>query len=181
MRIILFGMLAILSTAATAEIYRYTDAKGNPVFTDRPPPGNATPVDLPPANTVEMRVSEPAAREEAKPAEQPESAQPYRILRLDGLPEGGVLRANSGSFTVSAQLDPPLRRNHLLRFLFDGKSAAGASSATTLTLENVDRGAHSLQLEILNGERIVQRSATEHFTVQRVHVGSPALRTPPAP
>lgn len=181
MRIILFSLLALLSTAAAAEIYRYTDANGNTVFTDRPPPGNATPVDLPPANTVQMKVPEPAVPVEPATTEQPESAQPYRVLRLDGLPEGGVLRANSGSFTVSAQLDPPLRRGHLLHFLFDGEPAAGASTATTLTLQNVDRGAHSLQLEILSGERVVQRSATEHFTVQRVHVGSPALRARPTP
>lgn len=174
MRILLFSLLAILSASATAEIYRYTDAKGNTVFTDRPPPGKAAPVELPPANTVEMKVPEPAAREEAKPPAQQGSELPYRVLRLDGVPEGGVLRANSGSFTVSAQLDPPLHPGHLLRFRLDGEPVAGASTETTLTLQNVDRGAHSLQLEILNGERVIQRSATEHFTVQRVRAARAA-------
>lgn len=180
MRIILFSLLAVLSTSAAAEIYRYTDAKGNTVFTDRPPPGKATPVDLPPANTVKMNVPAPAAREETKPAEQQESQLPYRVLRIAGLPEGEALRANSGAFTVSAQLDPPLREGHLLRFLLDGEPVAGASSATILELQNVSRGPHSLQLEILAGERVVQRSAIEQFSVQRVSV-SPAQRSRPAP
>lgn len=181
MRIILLSLLSILSTAATAEIYRYTDANGNTVFTDRPPPGNAAPVDLPPANTVEMRVPTPAARVEAKTAELPDSPLPYRVLRIDGLPEDGEIRANSGSFTVSALLDPPLRRGHLLRFLLDGEPAADASVAITATLQNVDRGPHTVQLEVLSGERVIQRSAIEQFTVQRVHLGSPALRNRPAP
>jgi len=180
MRILLISLLAILSTAAAAEIYRYTDANGNTVFTDRPPPGNATPVDLPPANTVEMKMPEPAVRAQAEPAKQLESQLPYRVLRIAGLPDGEALRANSGAFTVSAQLDPILREGHLLRFLLDGEPAAGASSATIVELQNVSRGPHSLQLEVLDGERVIQRSATEHFTVQRVSV-SPAQRSRPAP
>ena len=179
MRIILFSLLALLSTASAAEIYRYTDANGNTVFTDRPPPGNATPVDLPPANTVEMKVPEPAPRaEESEPGER---RAPYRLLSVGGIPDGEALRANAGVITLTAQLDPPLRRGHLLRFLFDGEPASGASTATTVQLRDVARGEHSVQLEVISGERVIQRSATEHFTVQRVHLGSPALRNRPAP
>lgn len=181
MRLVLFSLLAILSASAAGEIYRYTDADGNTVFTDRPPAGKASPVELPPANTVELRVPEPEVRAQAAPAQKQQQAQlPYRVLRIAGLPQGEALRANSGAFTVSAQLDPPLREGHLLRFLLDGEPVAGASSATILELQNVSRGPHSLQLEILAGERVVQRSAIEQFSVQRVSV-SPAQRPRPAP
>lgn len=179
MRIFLFSLLALLSIGAMAEIYRYTDANGKTVFTDRPPPGNATPVDLPPANTVEMTLPEPTQRTEKSAPGEPRA--PYRVLSVGGIPDGEALRANAGVITLTAQIDPPLRRGHLLRFLFNGEPAAGASTATLLQLRDVDRGEHSVQLEVLSGERVIQRSATEHFTVQRVHLGSPALRNRPAP
>lgn len=179
MRIILLSLLALLSTGALAEIYRYTDANGKTVFTDRPPAGDATPIELPPANTVEMKVPEPTPHAEGSEPGEPRA--PYRTLSVGGIPQGEALRANAGVITLTAQLDPPLRRGHLLRFLFDGEPVAEASTATMLQLQDVDRGEHSVQLEVLSGERVIQRSAIEQFTVQRVHLGSPALRNRPAP
>jgi hypothetical protein len=179
MRIVLFGLLALLSTAALAEIYRYTDANGNTVFTDRPPAGDAAPIELPPANTVEMKVPEIIAPEPT--AEPREPRAPYRLLSIGGIPDGEALRANAGIITLTAHLDPPLRRGHQLRFLFDGEPAAGASTATAVQLQDVSRGEHSVQLEVLGNGRVIQRSAIERFTVQRVHLGSPALRNRPAP
>lgn len=179
MRIILLSLLALFSTATLAEIYRYTDADGNTVFTDQPPASDAAPIELPPANTVEMKVPEaPPRTPESEPRE---GRAPYRLLSVGGIPDSEALRANSGVITLTAQLDPPLRRGHLLRFVFDGEPAAGASTATTLQLRDVSRGEHSVQLEILGNGRVIQRSAIEHFTVQRVHLGSPALRNRPAP
>ncbi|HCA63132.1 MAG TPA: DUF4124 domain-containing protein, partial [Pseudomonas sp.] len=37
MRSALFSLLFILSVPAFAEIYKYTDAQGNTVFTNQPP------------------------------------------------------------------------------------------------------------------------------------------------
>ena len=45
----------------------------------------------------------------------------------------------------------------------------------SLQLNNVDRGTHLLEVEVLSGEQVVQRSA-EQFTVQRVNTSSPARR-----
>ncbi|MHB1371742.1 MAG: DUF4124 domain-containing protein, partial [Pseudomonadaceae bacterium] len=41
MRHALFGLLLILSAPAIAEIYTYTDAQGNTVYTNQPPEGVA--------------------------------------------------------------------------------------------------------------------------------------------
>ncbi|HCA63133.1 MAG TPA: DUF4124 domain-containing protein, partial [Pseudomonas sp.] len=43
----------------------------------------------------------------------------------------------------------------------------------------VERGDHRLHVEVLSGERIIQRSEPVLFTVQRVNTSSPALRPPP--
>jgi hypothetical protein len=46
---------------------------------------------------------------------------------------------------------------------------------------NVDRGEHSLAVDVLAGTKVVQSSSPISFTIQRVNTSSPALRPPPAP
>ncbi|MEL7560786.1 DUF4124 domain-containing protein [Stutzerimonas chloritidismutans] len=175
MRIALFSLLFILMAPAMAQIYKYTDEKGNTVFTNQPPEGVETnAVDLPPANTVNIKTPDappPLANEQRSEEQQ----QPYRSLAIGGIPDEQALRANSGTFVVNAQLDPPLKQGHQIRFLLDGVPQAEPSSTTALQLVNVDRGTHLLEIQVLSGGQIVQQ-AQEQFTVQRVHVSSPARR-----
>ena len=175
MRIALFSLLLALMAPAMAQIYKYTDDKGNTVFTNEPPEGvDADAVDLPPANTVYIKTPEapPAlANEQASDRRQ----QPYRSLAIGGIPDEQALRANNGTFVVNAQLNPPLKQGHQIRFLLDGVPQAEPGSATALQLTNVDRGSHLLEVEVISGGQVVQR-AEEQFTVQRVHTSSPARR-----
>lgn len=54
MKQLLASLLLITSLPAVAQIYTYTDAQGNPVFTNNPPEGVvAKTVSLPPTNTAE--------------------------------------------------------------------------------------------------------------------------------
>ena len=79
MRSALFSLLFILSVPAFAEIYKYTDAQGNTVFTNQPPEGvQADTVDLPPANTVNIRTPEPPP---PLPDRQQNQQAPYQTLR----------------------------------------------------------------------------------------------------
>lgn len=177
MRSALFSLLFILSIPAFAEIYKYTDASGNTVFTNQPPEGvQADTVELPPANTVNIRTPEPPP---PMPDHQQAQQAPYQTLILSGIPDAEALRANNGTFVVSALLEPSLQPGHTLRFLLDGIPQAVASPATSLQLNNIDRGDHRLQVEVLSGERVIQRSEAVPFTVQRVNTSSPALRPPP--
>ncbi|NIU63630.1 MAG: DUF4124 domain-containing protein, partial [Pseudomonas stutzeri] len=78
----------------------------------------------------------------------------------------------NGTFVVSALLEPPLQPGHTLRFMLDGIPQAAPSPATSLQLNNVERGDHRLHVEVLSGERIIQRSEPVLFTVQRVNTSS---------
>jgi hypothetical protein len=175
MRIALFSLLLIFMAPAMAQIYKYTDDKGNTVFTNQPPEGvEADAVDLPPANTVDIKTPEappPLANEQSDERQD----QPYQSLTIGGIPDEQAMRANNGTFVVNAQLNPPLKQGHKVRFLLDGVPQAEPSSATSLQLTSVDRGTHLLEVEVTSGEQVVQR-ATEQFTVQRVHTSSPARR-----
>lgn len=178
MRLLLTCLLIALALPASAQIYKYTDAKGNTVFTNQPPEGiEAESVDLPPTNTVEMQAPQ-------TPASTPEPAQtqaPYRTLRLTDIPTDEALRANNGTFSVGVQTEPSLAPNHRLRLVLDGRPYGEPRTAPPLPLNQLDRGEHSLAVQVLRGERVVQQSDTQTFTVQRVNTSSPALRPPPPP
>lgn len=173
MRIALFSLLLIFMAPAMAQIYKYTDDNGNTVFTNQPPDGVAADtVELPPANTVNIRTPEPPPPMENE-LNSSQQRQPYRSLSIGGIPDEQALRANNGTFVVNAQLDPPLQKGHQIRFLLDGIPQAEPSSATSLQLNNVDRGTHLLEIEVLSNGQVVQRTG-EQFTVQRIHTSSPA-------
>lgn len=178
MRLILSCALLALCLPATADIYKYTDAKGNTVFTNQPPdqvPSET--VTLPPANTIQSLPSD----ELAPPARREQQAEaPYQRLELVNLPTEEALRANNGTFSVMVELQPPLAGSHQLRLLLDGAPYGEPSQSTQLTLVNVDRGEHSLAVEVLSNGRSIQQSAPVPFSLQRTHL-APAAQGKPRP
>ena len=160
-------MWLLIALPAAAQIYKYTDASGNTAYSNQPPDGVKTqPVELPPLNSVAPQApSAPAG--EASNREPPRSA--YEVLELTGLPTDEALRANNGTFTVSVLIKPRLQAPHLFRLLLDGQPYGQSSNVPILQLVNIDRGEHSLAVQVIDGEHIIQQSPTQTFTVQRVH------------
>ena len=176
MRPICACLLLALALPASAEIYRYTDERGNPVYTNQPPQGVATEsVQLGPTNTV----ASPRA------ASGPDTAQTdtqapatYDILEVTGVADGSTLRANAGNFAVVISLQPTLHDDHQLQLLLDGQPLAPPGRQTRFTFDSIDRGEHQLQAVVFHEDKELQRSPAVTFTVQRVHIGSPALPRP---
>ncbi|QZP34796.1 DUF4124 domain-containing protein [Pseudomonas sp. DR48] len=167
MRPFLMFMLLSLAFPVMARIYKYTDADGNTAYSNQPPDGVAAQaVELPPLNSVEPQPPS-APPGEPMSREQPHSA--YEVLELTNLPTTEALRANNGTFTVNVLIKPRLQGPHLLRLLLDNQPYGQASNVPILQLVNIDRGTHSLAVQVIDGENIVQQSSNVTFTVQRVH------------
>ncbi|PIA67198.1 DUF4124 domain-containing protein [Pseudomonas sediminis] len=182
MRPLLACLLLALALPASAQIYKYTDANGNTVFTNQPPDGTAAEsVNLPPTNTVEMQT--PSIPADTSGDTSAQSAALYSVLSLTGIPDDEAMRANNGTFVVGVNIQPRLQPGHQLRLILDGEPYGQASNVPSLQLTNVERGEHSLAVAVVLGDRIIQQSATETFTVQRISVNSPARPpvTPPRP
>lgn len=159
-------ILLLIALPAAAQIYKYTDADGNTAYSNQPPDGvKAQPVELPPLNSVETQPTGKPAPAEAR--EQPRSA--YEVLELTGLPTTEALRANNGTFTVNVLIKPRLQGPHLFRLLLDEQPYGQPGNVPILQLVNIDRGLHSLAVQVIDGETVIQQSPTVTFTVQRVH------------
>jgi hypothetical protein len=179
MRPLLACLLLALSLPAAAQIYSYTDANGNRVFTNEPPQGSdAQAVQLNPTNTISGQPS--STNNNATPNDNGMNA-PFSQLQLTGLPSDEAMRANNGTFSVGVDSTPPLGANQQLQLILDGQAYGQPSSNPPLPLNNIPRGEHTLAVQVLSGGQSIQQSSPVNFTVQRVNTQSPALRPKPTP
>ncbi|UFH51765.1 DUF4124 domain-containing protein [Pseudomonas sp. KNUC1026] len=173
MRCLVLLLALLASSVSVAQIYKYTDANGNTVYTNQPPGGSkAKEVNLPPLNSVSP--SPPTAAPEPEPAPPPASrpnaqSQAYSVLALADLPNEEALRANNGTFTVGVSLVPKLKPGHMLQLVLDGNPYGEPGNVPRLQVVNADRGEHNLAVRVIAGDVMVQQSETVTFTVQRVH------------
>lgn len=170
-------LLMLLALPAAAQIYKYTDANGNTAFSNQPPDGKkAETVDLPPLNSLGGAATAPAPASPSPQQNQSQTQQPsasYQTLQLTDLPNDEALRANNGSFLVSVMIQPRLQPGHQLQLLVDGKPYGQPTNVPRIQVSELDRGEHSLSVQVLQGTQVIQQSQTINLTVQRVHVGRP--------
>lgn len=173
------AMLVSLTGFASAQIYTWTDADGNKIYSDQPHPDSRR-IDLPPTNTVETAVPQrpERAQNQNQDAER-EPADRYNTLQIASPDHDEAVRANDGSVTLVVNTEPPLAPGHILRANVDGEmrpaAAAGNGQSTQrLTLTELDRGSHDIVAVVTNsrGEE-VQRSQGITVHVQRTSVLQP--------
>ncbi|AGI26462.1 DUF4124 domain-containing protein [Pseudomonas sp. MT3] len=171
MRLILTALLLAAALPASAQIYKYTDANGKTVFTNQPPSNvGAQPVQLPPTNTVTPQVPVNTGEESGTA----ESQSAYAILALSNLPTDEALRVNNGTFVVDVVVQPALAADHQLQLLLDGQPYGAPTRSTSIGLESIDRGDHTLAVQVLQGSQVIQSSPPVSFTLQRISTNSPA-------
>jgi len=168
-RPILFLLGLLVAGAAFADAYVWTDEDGVVHYSDRPHPG-AKRVDL-----GESKSSRPAARQQSTagttaPTEETgvEETGPFRYESLEvAAPAAEETLWNiEGELSVSLALSPALQPGHTVRVYFDGE--ARTVPGTSFRLEEVYRGIHNIQAEVLDesGELMI-RSLPNRFYVQQ--------------
>jgi hypothetical protein len=155
-QILIAIFLTTISTLASAQIYKTTDEKGNPQFTDKPEPGatNATKVHLEPVNTVtpiETRPSAPATVES-------ETSATYKTLTITSPENDGIIANGLSPTTVRVTISPALDNGHQLRLLVNG-IAVGSSTSTSFVVPTLNRGTNTLQVQVLVESDAIQSSA----------------------
>jgi hypothetical protein len=164
---LLWLWLLLIAFPAAADVFTYTDAQGNRVFTDQPHKG-AQRVDIPPSNN--MTATPPKSVAKKKPAAvKPSPLFHYQVLRILVPEPDATIRSMTGELIVSVNNDPALQERHTYRLLVDGKPFAEAGRSPVFPLTNIDRGTHQLSVEILDElGRIVERTASQEFHMLRI-------------
>ncbi len=162
--------LALAANGAEKRIYKTVDADGNTVFTDIPPKEGRTEVlTLEKPNVFAIDEAIPGLRNDQPSGEGEASSDDmlYQTLRIISPADNESIRGNRGSLRVNVDVDPRLVHGHKLRLLLDRiHHSEGAS--TSFTLSNVERGEHTLQVDIVDATGQVLRSSKQSvFHLQR--------------
>lgn len=154
------------------KIYRTVDESGNVIFSDQKTP-DADEVELRESNTLPAEALETEYRirfgaGDGEP-ERTETFTPYRTLAVTSPANEEAIRANNGNITISVSVEPAPLANHRVQVLMDGAVLQDIQGPTSISLENVDRGAHTAQLRVTHREtgRTLQQGPSSTFYVLR--------------
>ena len=171
--VLFVGLLA--SGAAFAQAYKWVDQDGVVHYSDRPQPG-AERVDLTssrPARPASARRTADSATAGADTVE----AGPFRYQSLSVASPAAeeTLWNIEGVLNVSLAVSPALQPGHQVRVYFDGTPQP--VTGTSFQLQEVYRGEHNLQAEILDAAgTLMIRSAPSRFYVQQTTILRPTGR-----
>jgi hypothetical protein len=167
--LVLLGLL-VMPFAAAEEAYVWTDEDGVVHYSDRPVPG-ARRIELAEPNTSRSPAPRRLEADEEGDEQQAEDSAPFRYESFEIVSPGAedTLWNIGGALNVSMSLSPPLQPGHQVRVYFDGSPQI--VSGTSVQLQEVWRGVHNLQAEVLDetGKMLI-RSRTNRFYVQQTTV-----------
>ena len=195
----LFLIVCISAVAQAASVYRWVDSDGQIHYSDHPTAGSEpielrgssvyTPRELPDINRddeveptdEEVEPTDEGAEptdEEAEPAGEEEGLEGeevvYESLRVVVPDNDETVRSNEGEVRVSIELQPGLAQGHKIRIYLDGNKASGELPSTQVTLQNVERGTHSLAVAVVDATgRELIRSPVSNFHLRRLAVLKP--------
>jgi hypothetical protein len=178
----LLCLLMCLATVARAEVYTYTDAQGNQVFTDQPRK-NAKRVPLPVSNNLNQSGAptttvkrSPAASTQKKPIK---VVTHYELLRILAPEPDGTVNQSSGELVVTVTSEPALLEGDRYQILLDGNPAGSPGTSPVIMIQPVDRGLHQLAVEIIDSDgETVERTAPQKLNMQRISLAQKRRNDP---
>jgi hypothetical protein len=173
---ILLTLLCLLCTAnlVQAELYKSTGEDGEVVYTDKPPTKDAKAF-KPPAIQVTPPIKYVPKKPE--PVAPKDPAYSYSDLHFSQPAAEANVYDNEGVINYELVLAPVLsaKLGHYLNIKLDGNAVASNTSLLTGSVNDVDRGSHTLTAEVCNKDGKVLRSASVTVHVHKATV----TRTPP--
>ena len=160
-------LMLVLGVAQAGKVYKYTLSNGDVVYSDKPPPADqAEEVTLEPLQSFSLPPAPPLEDSTADKAE-PEKPVGYQEFKVTSPTNDETIRDNGGNVHVSLSLSPGLQGGHSIEVMMDGQSI-GSGSGTTVTLTDVDRGTHTVQAAIKDGQgKEIARSNSVIFHLKR--------------
>ena len=178
--LLLVSLTLCFGVWAQDRVYKRVNPDGSVEYSDQPTQG-AEVMKVPKGSTFTM--PETSSRTTA-PADTPaeETKVRYDSLEISRPTNDETIRSNEGKLTALARVVPELASDHRFRWSMDGEIVQDVNSPE-LRLNNVDRGSHTLQAEIVDADgKVIISSETITFHLMRYRIpGTPPAPSPRAP
>jgi len=165
-----YGLLLVLliGSIAQAEVYRTVDKNGNVIYTDiKDDNSEEVFIDIAPSYTAP--VIAPSISTEDELLEPQSIAIPSYKVSISSPTQNESIQ-NPESISVTASVTPVLNaiRADKILFKLDGKAVGKASTSTSTTLTEIERGSHILVVSVVDKTgKVIKSSKSVLFHIQR--------------
>ena len=147
------------------------------IYSDQPMQ-DATPVTIEPPPALPAPPPRPVKQTAPPPVEEAPAERPpnYQAIDILAPKEDSVVRDNSGNVGIRVQVLPALQvqAGHRLAVVLDGSQLQGRFTGNRLSLSNVDRGTHSVVVQVVDEQgNVLLRSAPRSFHMKRHSILNP--------
>ncbi len=164
--LLLLSLAFCFGALAQDKVYKRVNPDGSVEYSDQPIQGGEV-MNVPKGSTFTMPETPVTTAAPASPAEQP--AINYDSLEITQPANDKAIRSNEGKLTALARVTPQLAPDHRFRWKMDGDVVQDVNSPE-LRINNVNRGSHTLQAEIVDPDgKVLIASDSVTFHMMRVH------------
>jgi len=158
-------LVCLAQTAGAETVYRQKEKDGSVSFSDRPQSREAKAVKLAPVSSYK-----PPTRNTNTQLPPPPTAASsgYDSIDIVSPKSEETFRDQYGVIPVVVGLSPSLREGHNVQLLLDGKSIGEPQRVTSFTLSGVERGAHQIEVHIVDSQgKVIATAAPVTFFLHR--------------
>ncbi|MDX1823587.1 MAG: hypothetical protein R3354_02645 [Thiohalomonadales bacterium] len=164
--LLLISLTICFGALAQEKVYKKVNPDGSVEYSDQPIQGSEV-MNVPKGSTFTMPETPAVTPASTNPAE--ETSVKYDSLVITQPENDKAIRSNNGTLTALASVTPALAPDNRFRWKMDGNIVQDVN-APELRLNNVDRGSHTLQAEIVDANgKVIITSDSVTFHMMRVH------------
>ncbi|WP_444996568.1 DUF4124 domain-containing protein [Aliikangiella sp. IMCC44359] len=162
----LFLQLSGVNGFEKKKLYKWVDKNGNVHYSDEPQKG-AKEIEMKEVPAIKMETPDYEAIQKSfsngkeAPDEVKEVQVDYNIELIEPQNDGAI-RTNDGTITLKGSLEPGLTGEHSIRFYLDGSLIKSERSALSATIKNVEYGAHTASVSVVDSLGKTIRSSNTH-------------------
>lgn len=132
------------------DVYKWTNADGVVIYSDTYQEG-AERIRVSGSTSSPSNVTQ--TEDQAQGAEAAaEDATGYTSLEIVQPENDQTIRSNEGTVAVGLALSPTLAEGHSVRIVVDGSELPNGMQGTQFTLNNLNRGSHSLETRVVDAD-----------------------------
>jgi hypothetical protein len=164
-------LILFMSLPAFArDVYKWTNEEGVVIYSDTYQEG-----------AERVRVSDDKTRA-SRAANQGGDAQSdaeagpttYESLEIVQPADDATIRSNEGAVAVGISISPALGQGHEVKIIVDGTELEGSMKGTQFTINNLNRGTHSLETQVVDADGNVLISSNRvSFHLRQASINKP--------